>query len=88
MKVLSDLYRDRPQTALDTAIYWVEYVIRHKGALHMRYQGVEHNLFQATSIDVIAFLCAIVYAVVKLCKMLCKCLFCRRRQVNVKSKLN
>ncbi|KAG4079078.1 hypothetical protein HA402_001049 [Bradysia odoriphaga] len=36
VKELSKLYRDRPQTALDTAVYWTEYVIRHRGAAHLQ----------------------------------------------------
>ncbi|XP_052871535.1 UDP-glucosyltransferase 2-like, partial [Anopheles cruzii] len=34
---LAALYKDRPMSALDTAVYWVEYVIRHRGAPHLHY---------------------------------------------------
>lgn len=33
---LSERFRDQPMHPLDTAVYWTEYVIRHKGASHMR----------------------------------------------------
>ncbi|GJQ66557.1 hypothetical protein Trydic_g4540 [Trypoxylus dichotomus] len=33
---ISRLFKDRPMSALDTAIYWVEYVMRHNGAPHLR----------------------------------------------------
>lgn len=36
---LSEQYRDRPMAPLDTAVYWTEYVIRHKGARHLRSAG-------------------------------------------------
>ncbi|XP_058459802.1 UDP-glucosyltransferase 2-like [Malaya genurostris] len=49
---LSALYRDRPQTAMETACYWIEYVIRHKGAPHMHYQGADLNFFQLYMLDV------------------------------------
>ncbi|XP_077447623.1 UDP-glucuronosyltransferase 1A5-like [Stigmatopora argus] len=36
MRRLSDLHRDQPITPLERAIFWVEYVLRHKGAQHLR----------------------------------------------------
>ncbi|KAH8414352.1 hypothetical protein KR215_003852 [Drosophila sulfurigaster] len=35
-KELSRRFRDQPTTALERAIWWTEYVLRHKGAPHMR----------------------------------------------------
>ncbi|XP_062553023.1 UDP-glucosyltransferase 2-like [Armigeres subalbatus] len=81
VKELSELYRDRPQTAVDTAIYWIEYVIRHKGAPHMHYQGAELNFFQQQMLDVVAALLVIVYLLFKLLKFVFKkltTLICRR----------
>lgn len=33
---LSSLHKDRPIEPLDLAVFWVEYVMRHKGAPHLR----------------------------------------------------
>lgn len=44
---------------LDTAIYWIEYVIRHKGAPHLRTAAVDMPLYQYLLLDVIAFLLVI-----------------------------
>ncbi|XP_052132382.1 UDP-glycosyltransferase UGT5-like [Frankliniella occidentalis] len=56
---LSERFRDRPMSPLDTAVYWTEYVIRHKGAPHLR--GAARNLtwYQEALLDVFAvvFLC-------------------------------
>lgn len=41
---------------MDTAIYWIEYVIRHRGAPHLRYPAADLNFFQYYSLDVFAFL--------------------------------
>ncbi|XP_065074448.1 UDP-glucosyltransferase 2-like [Ochlerotatus camptorhynchus] len=75
VKQLSDLYRDRPQSAMDTAVFWTEYVIRHKGARHMRYPGADLNFFQSHLLDVIAVLCVGVFVLVKViiivCRMMC-----------------
>lgn len=53
-KLLSSRFRDRPMSPLETAVYWTEYVIRHKGAPHLR--GAARNLawYQEALLDVIA----------------------------------
>ena len=60
VKYLSDLFKDRPDTPLETAIYWSEYVIRHRGAKHLQSSGVHLNFLQYHSIDVITFLIVII----------------------------
>ncbi|KNC24650.1 hypothetical protein FF38_13551, partial [Lucilia cuprina] len=55
---LSKRYRDQPQTPLEKAIYWIEYVLRHEGAVHMRNPGVDLNYFQQYNLDVFAILVA------------------------------
>lgn len=59
VKKAAELYRDRPQHPLDTAVYWTEYVMRHKGAKHMQSQAVDMYWFQYYSFDVIATLLVI-----------------------------
>lgn len=44
---------------LETAIYWVEYVARHKGAPFMRTAAVGMPLYKYLLLDVIAFLVAV-----------------------------
>ncbi|XP_031424635.2 UDP-glucuronosyltransferase 2B13-like, partial [Clupea harengus] len=36
MQRLSRLHRDQPMKPLDRAIFWIEFVMRHKGAAHLR----------------------------------------------------
>ncbi|XP_045481097.1 UDP-glycosyltransferase UGT5-like isoform X9 [Harmonia axyridis] len=55
-KALSERFRDRPMSPMDTAIYWVEYVARHKGAPHMKTAAVDMPLYQYLLLDVLAFL--------------------------------
>ncbi|XP_044750029.1 UDP-glycosyltransferase UGT5-like isoform X1 [Coccinella septempunctata] len=59
-KALSERFRDRPMSPMDTAIYWVEYVARHKGAPHMKTAAVDMPLYQYLLLDVLAFLAAII----------------------------
>ncbi|XP_046661711.1 UDP-glucosyltransferase 2-like [Homalodisca vitripennis] len=53
---LSRQFRDRPMSAMETAVYWIEYVIRHHGALHLRPSSVSLALYQYLLLDVIAVL--------------------------------
>ncbi|XP_001659549.2 UDP-glucuronosyltransferase 2C1 [Aedes aegypti] len=84
-KQLSNLYRDRPQSAMDTAVFWTEYVIRHKGAQHMRYPGVDLNFFQTQMLDVIAVIGVGLYVIIRVLCLTCKCI-CRRKQHKLKTK--
>ncbi|KAH8293935.1 hypothetical protein KR054_006756 [Drosophila jambulina] len=49
----SALYRDRPMKPLDTAIWWTEYILRNKGATHMRVAGRDLDFFTYHSLDVL-----------------------------------
>ncbi|XP_017038347.1 UDP-glucosyltransferase 2 [Drosophila kikkawai] len=49
----ASLYRDRPMKPLETAIWWTEYILRHKGATHMRVAGRELDFFTYHSLDVL-----------------------------------
>lgn len=54
MKRLSQLFKDRPASALESAIYWIEYVIRHNGAPHLRTAGADLPWYQYYLVDVVA----------------------------------
>lgn len=62
----SQIFRDRPLTPLQTAIYWIEYVIRYDGAKHMQSPAVHMNIIQRNSIDVILFLVVVSYIFFKI----------------------
>ncbi|XP_013375352.1 PREDICTED: UDP-glucuronosyltransferase 1-1 isoform X8 [Chinchilla lanigera] len=57
---LSSLHKDRPIEPLDLAVFWVEFVMRHKGAPHLRPAAHDLTWYQYHSLDVIGFLLAIV----------------------------
>ncbi|KAJ6641713.1 UDP-glucosyltransferase 2 [Pseudolycoriella hygida] len=89
VKRISSLYRDRPLSAIETAIFWIEYVIRHNGAKHLQYPGVELNFFQQNSLDVIGFLFVVFYIVLKTFKFILKKLFsicCKGKKTDQKMK--
>ncbi|MFT7811096.1 UDP-glucuronosyltransferase 2A1-like [Arapaima gigas] len=55
---LSRIHHDQPEKPLDRAVFWIEFVMRHKGAKHLRVQS--HNLtwYQYYCLDVLAVLLA------------------------------
>ncbi|KDR22772.1 hypothetical protein L798_15644, partial [Zootermopsis nevadensis] len=53
---LSRIYRDQPLTPLDQAVFWTEYVIRHKGAPHMRSAALDLAWYQYFLLDIIVAL--------------------------------
>ncbi|XP_036083776.1 UDP-glucuronosyltransferase 2A2 isoform X1 [Rousettus aegyptiacus] len=73
---LSRIHHDQPVKPLDRAVFWIEFVMRHKGAKHLR--SAAHNLtwFQYHSLDVIGFLLAcvatVIFLVTKCCLFSCR----------------
>ncbi|RZC32879.1 UDP-glucuronosyltransferase 2C1-like, partial [Asbolus verrucosus] len=68
----SKLMHDRPLKPIDSAVYWIEHVIRYKGAPHLRPAGVDLKWYQREMVDVILFIflgvttiCVIIYVTVK-----------------------
>ena len=61
---LSRIYRDQPLTPLEQAVYWTEYMIRHKGAPHLRSAVLDLAWYQYLLLDVIAVLTLAVGSVV------------------------
>ncbi|KAK2819443.1 hypothetical protein Q7C36_021089 [Tachysurus vachellii] len=71
---LSALHHDQPINPLDLAVYWTEYVMRHKGAEHLRSAAHNLNWFQYYSLDVFGFLLVVMVIVARVmmkCCMLC-----------------
>ncbi|XP_038564460.1 UDP-glucuronosyltransferase 2C1-like [Micropterus salmoides] len=56
MHRLSRLHRDQPMAPMDQAIYWVEYVMRHKGAPHLRTEAYKMPWYSYYCFDVLPLL--------------------------------
>lgn len=84
---VSNLYRDRPEHPLDTAAFWIEYVIRHNGVRHMQSSAVHLNFLQYYMIDVVGFLLVAGFVLVKVLALICKKLKKALAKVN-KPKVN
>nr|KAF6389375.1 hypothetical protein mMyoMyo1_020168 [Myotis myotis] len=71
---LSRIHHDQPVKPLDRAVFWIEFVMRHKGAKHLRPAALDLTWFQYHSLDVIGFLLACVASatfVITKCCLLC-----------------
>uniref|UniRef100_A0A1B6KZJ7 UDP-glucuronosyltransferase n=2 Tax=Graphocephala atropunctata TaxID=36148 RepID=A0A1B6KZJ7_9HEMI len=56
MKRMSKIYEDRPKSAAESFVFWVEYVVRHNGAHHLRPASSLLPWYQLYLVDVIAVL--------------------------------
>ncbi|KAM6150534.1 UDP-glucuronosyltransferase 2B31-like isoform 4-T4 [Erethizon dorsatum] len=71
---LSRIHHDQPVKPLDRAVFWIEFVMRHRGAKHLRVAAHDLSWFQYHSLDVIGFLLACVATVIIIIRKCC--LFC------------
>eukprot|EP00102_Acyrthosiphon_pisum_P026108 XP_016663318.1 PREDICTED: UDP-glucuronosyltransferase 1-5-like isoform X3 [Acyrthosiphon pisum] len=62
-KIASDRFKDRPMTPSKTIDYWTRYVIRHKGAPHLKSQALDLKWYQYFLLDVIAVVISVILLV-------------------------
>ncbi|XP_036399343.1 UDP-glucuronosyltransferase 2A1-like [Megalops cyprinoides] len=83
MQRLSRLHRDQPMKPLDLALFWIEFVMRHKGAAHLRTESYKMPWYVYHSVDVIAVLLAlmlfILIIIIVVIRYLCCRLCCKRK---------
>ncbi|XP_066016029.1 UDP-glucuronosyltransferase 1-2-like [Pocillopora verrucosa] len=72
---ISRLMKDTPRTPLEKAGDWIEYLLRHGGAQHLRAQVFNIPWYQYYLLDVIAFLVALAAFVIIVIKWICGCMF-------------
>ncbi|KAF2906126.1 hypothetical protein ILUMI_00042, partial [Ignelater luminosus] len=76
IKELAELAKDQPMTGLESAVWWTEYVIRHKGAEHLRSPALDIPDYQYFLLDVIGFCLLValivIYVLYKVVKLMYK----------------
>ncbi|XP_040181871.1 UDP-glucuronosyltransferase 2A1-like isoform X1 [Rana temporaria] len=82
---ISRIHHDQPVKPLDRAVFWIEFVMRHKGAKHLRPASHDLTWYQYHCLDVIGVLLVclftILYITVKIFLFLCrKCRPTKRKQ--------
>ncbi|XP_065077837.1 UDP-glycosyltransferase UGT5-like [Ochlerotatus camptorhynchus] len=83
-QAISQRYRDQPINPLDLAVYWTEYVLRHKGAPHIRTASMDLNLVQYHNLDVLGLLIGVPILVAHLLVKL----ICRKKSKKPSKKMN
>lgn len=77
---MSRLHRDQPLAPMDQAIFWVEYVMRHKGAPHLRTEAYKMPWYAYYSLDVLLLLVSVATVLLLSTLALFRFLCCRSRR--------
>ncbi|XP_072889329.1 UDP-glucuronosyltransferase 2C1-like isoform X5 [Hemitrygon akajei] len=80
MKKLSALHQDQPESPMERAVFWIEYVARHKGAGHLRSESYRLPWYVYYCVDVMVLLLSmllmvtvlVVVALKKICRTACR----------------
>ncbi|XP_030377798.1 UDP-glucuronosyltransferase 2A3-like [Scaptodrosophila lebanonensis] len=86
VKRFSQLYRDRPATARQTVLYWMEYVLRHHGAPHLQSPVVHMSFIAAHNLDVYALIISLLLVFLFATKLVIR--FIYRKFINKKISKN
>ncbi|XP_070772801.1 UDP glucuronosyltransferase 5 family, polypeptide D1 isoform X2 [Enoplosus armatus] len=87
MQRLSRLHRDQPMAPMDQAIFWVEYVMRHKGAPHLRTEAYKMPWYSYYCLDILLLLLSAAMALLLSTLVIFRFLCCRGRR-KTKTKLH
>ena len=71
-KEMSSIVRDDLVNPLNTSMYWIEYVIKHNGAKHLKSHAIELSWYQYLMLDVIFFLVLSFWIIFKTAELLYK----------------
>ncbi|XP_066137700.1 UDP-glycosyltransferase UGT5-like [Euwallacea fornicatus] len=84
VKQRSRLFHDRPMPPMETAVYWVNYIIRHGGAPHLKVAGINLPWYKYFMVDVIGFLILVILLILFSLKFAFKKIF-KRPKTKVKT---
>ncbi|TWW53064.1 UDP-glucuronosyltransferase 2B17 [Takifugu flavidus] len=87
MQRLSRLHRDKPMKPMDSALFWIEFVMRHKGAAHLRTESYRLPWYSYHSVDVMLFLAGITLLIFMTFAALVRCLCSRCVRAKIKQEL-
>lgn len=82
---LSQLHRDQLMSPMDTAVFWTEYVIRNKGAAHLRGAGFTLPWYIYYSLDVALAISAVIGACAGAFIFICRVLCCHKSRGKTKA---
>lgn len=83
MKELSKAWHDRPQSAMDSAIYWTEYAANYKN-ITFKSAAAETPLYQIMGLDILLIFLAVLISI----EVLVKSVLTKTSREQSKKKLN
>ncbi|XP_035997867.1 UDP-glucuronosyltransferase 2B19-like [Fundulus heteroclitus] len=69
---LSQLHHDKPMKPIDSAVFWIEYVMRHRGAAHLRSEFYKLPWYAYHGLDVMAFCVTSVLLIISIIWVSCR----------------
>ncbi|XP_045479525.1 UDP-glycosyltransferase UGT5-like isoform X2 [Harmonia axyridis] len=74
-KKRSKIMRDKPISPRETIAFWVDYVVNHKGANHLKVAALKLSWYQYLLLDVVAFVIICSFVLVYLIRSITKYMF-------------
>lgn len=78
-KEVSNIFNDNLVHPMEESIFWIEYVIRHKGAIHLKSAAVNMSFYVYYLLDVFSVLFVGFIVFITLILKLFSCLCCRSK---------
>ncbi|XP_053359523.1 UDP-glucuronosyltransferase 2B15-like isoform X1 [Clarias gariepinus] len=72
---ISSLLHDTPIKPMDSVIFWLEFVMRHKGAAHLRTESYKMPWYAYHNVDILAFILGVFMILFLIFALSCKLLF-------------
>lgn len=87
-KIVSEIFKDRPMTPAEAIVYWTEYVVRHRGAPHLKSHALNLTWYQYYLLDVTGIVVLVVLLFCYACYITIKALRFIKRSIWLKSKFD
>ncbi|KAF5269281.1 hypothetical protein FQR65_LT02582 [Abscondita terminalis] len=81
---IGTLIQDQPMTGLEKVVWWTEYVLRHKGAIHLRSPFLDVPIYQMLLLDVLLVVVVSIVLVLVIVRVVFK--YARRLKSKMKTK--
>nr|XP_006819886.1 PREDICTED: 2-hydroxyacylsphingosine 1-beta-galactosyltransferase-like [Saccoglossus kowalevskii] len=85
-KKISAIHKDKPMSAGDTAVFWIEYVIKH-GGQHLRAEAFNLSFIEYFLIDIAVFLIVVIavvfFVLKKVITVICN-IYCNKKIIKMK----
>lgn len=86
MRKISEQFKDRPIKPLEEAVYWIEYVIRYKGAPQLKSRSADLPWYQYYLVDIGAICTVILVIILYISYNLLSCLLICSKKIKNKEK--